>query len=87
MVLFFLLLFLILLYAAAPRGTLWHEATRLPALWYQTLDIRSDWPRSDLTVGTVGVDCSKTPDEYCDMPFYGPTKDAFLIELLTPSID
>jgi acetyl esterase/lipase len=37
MLILYVLLLLALIYTAAPRGTLLHEATRLPALWYQAL--------------------------------------------------
>jgi acetyl esterase/lipase len=37
MLILYLLLLLVLLYTSAPRGTLLHEATRLPTLWYQAL--------------------------------------------------
>ena len=47
-------------------------------LWYQTLDARTELPTGSSE--HVAPVCSNTPDEYCDMPFYGPTKDAFLIE-------
>ncbi|MCR9099637.1 MAG: alpha/beta hydrolase [bacterium] len=40
MLFLYLLLLLFLLYTAAPRGTLLHEATRLPVLWFQALRSR-----------------------------------------------
>lgn len=52
MAILFLLLFLVLLYTAAPRGTLWHEATRLPVLWYQAL--RSGQPKAKVKKMSYG---------------------------------
>ncbi|CAM6001301.1 unnamed protein product [Sphagnum balticum] len=51
------------------------------ALWYQTLDARGgrDLPEHALTSATREPQCEQTPNEYCDLPYYGPTKDAFLI--------
>ncbi len=46
MIVVLLLLSIFLLYVTAPRGTLWHEATRLPVLWYQAL--RSRQPKATL---------------------------------------
>ncbi len=76
MLILYAFLLLILLYAAAPRGTLLHEATRLPALWYQAL--RSGQPGATMDKISYGLH----PRQYylfCAAPAPSPEPSKWII--------